>query len=81
MCGVLLQPDTLLSNTYSNDCWRMYVYDAFNVWSCAMDGRVQHETSNIDAKISCARFHYAALHINLDQRRGSDLVVKHAKWV
>ena len=59
----------------------MYVYDAFNVWSCAMDGRVQHETSNIDAKISCARFHYAALHINLDQRRGSDLVVKHAKRV
>ena len=59
----------------------MYVDDAFDVWSCAVDGRVQHETGNVNSKVCCACLNYVTLHINLDQRGGSDLVVKHTKWI
>ena len=59
----------------------MYVDDTFYVWPSAMDGRMQHKTSNVYTKVSCTGLNYMALHINLDQRGGSDLVVKHSKWI
>ena len=55
--------------------------DAFDVWSCAVDGRVQHESCHIHSKVCCACLNHVTLHINLDQRGGSDLVVKHTKWI
>ena len=43
--------------------------------------RVQDEAGNIYPKIGCSGLNYISLHINLYQRGGSDLVVKHSKWV
>ena len=69
------------TTAYGDNVRCVKMYNAFEVWSCGVDGRMEHESGNIDAKVGRSCFDDGALHVHLDQARSRDLVVKHAERI
>ena len=46
-----------------------------------MDGRVKHESGHVNAEVGGAGLHHVALHVDLDQAGGGNLVVQHTEGV
>ena len=67
--------------THGDNVWCVKVNNAFEVWSGGMDGRMEHKTGDVDTEVGRARLDDAALHVDLYQAGGRDLVVEHAERV
>ena len=67
--------------TYGDNVGCMKMYNAFEVRSCGVDGRMEHESSDVDAEVCRSGLYHASLHVHLNQTGGCDLVVKHPKRI
>ena len=67
--------------SHRNDVGHVQVDDALDVRPVGVDGGVQDEAGDVDAEVGGARLHDGALHVDLDQAGGRDLVVEHAEGV
>ena len=59
----------------------MYVDDTLEVRPGRVNCGMEHKSGHVDTKIGRSRFHDLALHVDLDQAGGCDLVVQHSKGV
>ena len=66
---------------HGHDVRSVEVEDTLQVRPSRMNGGVKHEPGDVHAEIGRPGLHYAALHVDLDEAGGRNLVVQHSKGV